>query len=71
MLSMANAGPNTNGSQFFLTFTPTPHLDGKHMVFGAATDSTIGVVDKIEAQGNPRDGPPLASIEIVDCGIVE
>jgi cyclophilin family peptidyl-prolyl cis-trans isomerase len=52
ILSMAHAGPGTDGSQFFITFGPTAHLDQRHTVFGEVTDG-IEVLDKLEAAGSP------------------
>nr|CAD1819824.1 unnamed protein product [Ananas comosus var. bracteatus] len=68
VLSMANSGPNTNGSQFFITFRGTPHLDGKHVVFGKVV-SGMALLKKLEAQGSDT-GKPLCLVKIVDCGEV-
>lgn len=68
LLSMANAGRNTNGSQFFITTVKTPHLNGKHVVFGKVV-SGMQIVRQLESRGS-RSGSVNGPCKIADCGIV-
>jgi cyclophilin family peptidyl-prolyl cis-trans isomerase len=67
ILSMANAGPGTDGSQFFLTFGPTPHLDGKHTVFGEVVEGGA-TVKELEKRGS-SSGRPVEPVQIRKASI--
>ncbi|KAJ8118452.1 hypothetical protein ONZ43_g3988 [Nemania bipapillata] len=71
ILSMANAGPNTNGSQFFITTVKTPWLDSRHVVFGKVTQESMDIVKAIEATGSQSGAVKYSKRPtIVDCGVL-
>merc|ERR1711953_128536 len=69
VLSMANAGPSTNGSQFFLCTTKTSHLDGKHVVFGKVVHGmdVVKAIEKVGSQG----GETSKEVVVADCGVLD
>ncbi len=71
-LAMANSGPNTNGSQFFITEVPVPHLNGKHTIFGQCDAASVSLVKQIARKArDPRDDRPFNPVKINHISIVE
>lgn len=70
LLSMANAGPNTNGAQFFILFKDTPWLNGRHVVFGKMSEGDA-VLDAIERVRTDSSDRPTQDITIADCGSID
>jgi peptidyl-prolyl isomerase D len=69
LLSMANSGKNTNGSQFFITTSKTPHLDGKHVVFGEIING-FEIIDELNLIETDRNDRPISNVTIMKCGQV-